>query len=75
MNHFQKMCSVLFVLFVIPQMAQAVELGQVPPKVELQENLGGRLDGTAWRSDELKGNVTMRTRLFVKQRVADKIRS
>jgi DNA-binding NarL/FixJ family response regulator len=26
-------------------------------------------------SDELKGNVTMRTRLFVKQRVADKLRS
>jgi YtfJ family uncharacterized protein len=57
MNHFQKMCSVLFVLFVMPQMAQAVELGQVPPKVELTENRGGRLDGTAWRSDELKGKV------------------
>ena len=55
MNHFKKMCSLLFVLFVIPQMAQAIELGQIPPKVELQENLGGRLDGTAWRSDELKG--------------------
>ena len=25
--------------------------------MELLENLGGRLDGTAWRSDELKGKV------------------
>ena len=57
MRHFLKMCSVLFVLFVIPQITQAVELGQVPPKVDLQENLGGRLDGTAWRSDELTGKV------------------
>jgi YtfJ family uncharacterized protein len=57
MNHLQKLCSAMFVLFVIPQMAQAIELGQAPPKVELQENVGGRLDGTAWRSDELKGKV------------------
>jgi len=57
MNHFQEVCSVLFVLFVMPQMAGAVELGQVPPKVALQDNQGGRLDGTAWRSDELKGKV------------------
>jgi len=57
MNHLQKLCSAMLVLFAIPQMAQAIELGQVPPKVELQENLGGRLDGTAWRSSELKGKV------------------
>jgi uncharacterized protein len=57
MKHFQKLCSVMFVLFLAPQMVQAIELGQVPPKVELLENLGGRLDGTAWRSDELKGKV------------------
>ena len=57
MIHFQKMWSVLFVLFLIPQTAHAIELGQAPPKVELQENLGGRLDGTAWRSDDLKGKV------------------
>jgi len=57
MKHLQKLCSVMFVLFLAPQMVQAIELGQVPPKVELLENLGGRLDGTAWRSDELKGKV------------------
>ena len=57
MKHLQKLCTAMFILFVAPQMVQAIELGQVPPKVELQENLGGRLDGTAWRSDELKGKV------------------
>jgi hypothetical protein len=56
MKHLQ-LCTVMFVLFVIPQMGQAIELGQIPPKVELHEGLGGRLDGTAWRSDELKGKV------------------
>lgn len=57
MKHFQALFAVMFALLVLPGMAPAVELGQVPPKVELQESLGGRLDGTAWRSDELKGKV------------------
>lgn len=56
MKHLQ-LYTVMLVLVVMPQMAPAIELGQVPPKVELQENLGGRLDGTAWRSDELRGKV------------------
>jgi len=33
------------------------ELGQVPSAIELKEKLGGRLDGTPWSSDELKGKV------------------
>jgi hypothetical protein len=57
MNHLQKLCAMIVVLLVVPPMVQAVELGQVPPKVELQGSLGGRLDGTAWRSEELKGKV------------------
>jgi uncharacterized protein len=57
MTSLRNLCAVMLVLFGMPQMAQAIELGQVPPKVELQENLGGRLDGSAWRSDELKGKV------------------
>jgi hypothetical protein len=57
MKLLQKLCTVLFALFVVPQMVQAIEIGQVPPKVELQEKLGGRLDGKAWSSDELKGKV------------------
>jgi hypothetical protein len=57
MKHLQKLCTVLFALFVVPQMVQAIEMGQVPPKVELKEKVGGRLDGTAWSSEELKGKV------------------
>lgn len=57
MKHLQKLCTVLFVLFVVPQMVQAIEMGQVPPQVELKEKVGGRLDGTAWSSEELKGKV------------------
>src|SRR4030065_314924 len=34
-----------------------VEMGQVPPKVELRQDLGGRLDGSPWSSEELKGKV------------------
>jgi hypothetical protein len=57
MKHLERLCAAMLILLVAPQMVQAIELGQVLPKVELQENLGGRLDGTAWRSDELKGKV------------------
>ncbi|MFO7460247.1 MAG: YtfJ family protein, partial [Desulfatiglandales bacterium] len=48
------LCSLLLV----PAMARAgAEVGQIPPKVELKEKLGGRLDGTPWSSEELKGRV------------------
>jgi uncharacterized protein len=57
MKHLERLCAVIFVLLAAPQMVTAVELGQIPPQVALQENLGGRLDGAAWRSDELKGKV------------------
>ncbi len=32
-------------------------MGETPPKVELKEKLGGRLDGTPWSSEELRGKV------------------
>lgn len=34
-----------------------VQIGQVPPLVELKGKLGGRLDGTPWSSSEMKGKV------------------
>ena len=34
-----------------------IQMGQIPPSVELKEKLGGRLDGTPWSSDEMKGKV------------------
>lgn len=50
--------AVFFVLSLIPAAAWAgAELGQVPSKVELKDNLGGRLDGKPWSSEELKGKV------------------
>ena len=49
---------VFFVVLWSPMDAwAAAELGQVPPKVELRGDLGGRLDGTPWNSEELKGKV------------------
>ena len=30
-----------------------LSLGEIPPKIELQDDLGGRLDGTPWSSEEL----------------------
>jgi YtfJ family uncharacterized protein len=49
----------IFVLaiFLINSSAQAIELGEIPPNVELKEKLGGRLDGTPWSSAELQGKV------------------
>src|SRR5208337_2520615 len=39
--------------------AQAIEMGKIPPMVELKEKLGGRLDGTPWSSEELQGKVSV----------------
>jgi len=50
--------ALLFAVSLVPAVAWAgAEVGQVPPKVELKDNLGGRLDGKPWSSDELKGKV------------------
>ena len=37
--------------------ADAIEVGEIPPKIELKEKLGGRLDGESWNSEELRGKV------------------
>ena len=44
-------------VFLMNPAAQALTLGETPPKVELKEKLGGRLDGKPWSSDELQGKV------------------
>ena len=51
--------SLLFVLAVLlmNQVAEAIETGEIPPKIELKEKLGGRLDGKPWSSEELRGKV------------------
>jgi YtfJ family uncharacterized protein len=57
MKHFMKGVIFFLVFFLINQAALAVELGEIPPKVELKEKLGGRLDGKPWSSEELQGKV------------------
>jgi hypothetical protein len=55
------MIGLLFVLavFFLNLPAQAIEMEKVPPKIELKDKLGGRLDGTPWSSAELQGKVSV----------------
>lgn len=57
MKHFMKGTIFFLVFFLINQAALAVELGEIPKRVELKEKLGGRLDGKPWSSGELQGKV------------------
>ena len=57
MIHLVKCSLLVLTFFLMNQTAQAIEMGEVPPKVELKEKLGGRLDGKPWSSEELKGKV------------------
>ncbi len=57
MKAIRKVCLAIAILATVSVGAAAVELGLIPPRVELQGNLGGRLDGSPWRSDELQGKV------------------
>ena len=57
MKHLVKWCVFVLAVFVMNQIAQAIEMGEIPPKVELKEKLGGRVDGKPWSSEELQGKV------------------
>jgi YtfJ family uncharacterized protein len=57
MKHLVKCLTFVLAVFLINQAAQAIELGEIPPKVELREKRGGRLDGQPWSSEELQGKV------------------
>jgi uncharacterized protein len=57
MKRFSKWLILGLSVFLINQIAQAIEIGEIPPKVELKEKLGGRLDGKPWSSEELQGKV------------------
>jgi uncharacterized protein len=57
-NALRMILAVVFVVSLAPTAALAgAEIGRVPPKVELKEKLGGRLDGTPWSSEEFRGKV------------------
>ena len=57
MKHPVKWLIFVLAVFLMNQAAWAVEIGDIPPKVELKEKLGGRLDGAPWSSEELQGKV------------------
>ena len=57
MKHFVTGFIFFSAVFLIHQAVEAIELGEIPPRVELKEKLGGRLDGTPWSSAELQGKV------------------
>ncbi len=57
MKHLVKWLISVLAVFLINQTVQAIEIGEIPPKVELKEKLGGRLDGKLWSSEELQGKV------------------
>ena len=58
MKHLWRVFLVTFVFtFVFSNAWAELQMGQMPPRVELKDELGGRLDGTAWSSDELRGKV------------------
>jgi YtfJ family uncharacterized protein len=59
MKHFVKWLILVLAGVLINQAAQAIEMGAIPPKAELKEKLGGRLDGTPWSSEELQGKVSV----------------
>ena len=57
MKNVIRLACVLAFIAMSPVTWAEVRMGQVPPTVELKEKLGGRLDGTPWSSDEMKGKV------------------
>ncbi len=48
--------TILVLLTAIPYV-NAIELGQVPPTVQLSGKKGGRVTGTPWSSTEIKGKI------------------
>jgi YtfJ family uncharacterized protein len=57
MKHLVKGLIVILGAFLMHQAAEAIEVGEIPPKVELKGKLGERLDGQPWSSEELRGKV------------------
>lgn len=58
MNPLVKCLLAVFFIGFFPCAALAeVQLGEVPPRVELKDKVGGRLDGTPWSSEELRDKV------------------
>lgn len=57
MNRLVKCLIAVLAVLLMSQPGQAIEIGEIPPSVELKEKWGGRLDGKPWSSEELKGKI------------------
>jgi YtfJ family uncharacterized protein len=57
MKYLLKWLIFVLAVFLLNQAAQAIEIGEIPPKVELKEKLGGRLNGKPWSTEELQGKI------------------
>ncbi len=51
------MRGIVIALLLLLEYATAIEVGMVSPKVVLGGKEGAKVDGTAWRSDTLRGKV------------------
>jgi len=51
------MKKIVLTLFITLGSLMAIEIGQVPPKVQLSGESGGKVDGTPWNSSMLKDKV------------------
>jgi YtfJ family uncharacterized protein len=58
-KHLLRVLILLSAALLFNQVVWALEFGEPPPKVELKEKLGGRLDATPWSSDELQGKLSV----------------
>ncbi len=59
MKHITGIAVLMLALFLVAPACLALQPGQTPPAVQLAGKLGGRLNGTAWSSSELKGKVSV----------------
>ena len=47
------LATMIFIILVPTMLLAELPLGEIPPKVVLKGDLGGRIDGTQWSSEEL----------------------
>ncbi len=47
------LATMIFIILVPTMLLAELPIGEIPPKVVLKGNLGGRIDGTQWSSEEL----------------------
>ena len=47
------LATMIFIMIFSTMVLAELPIGEIPPKVVLKDDLGGRLDGTQWSSEEL----------------------